>query len=360
LKKPEKSKHIFWEVIEMKMRYLGKTGILVSELCLGTATFGGQGVFQKTGEIDQKQADNIVGVALDSGINFFNTAAMYSDGLAEEILGKALGKRRQDAIIITKIKPYRVPGPNEGGLSRKHIIEGCEASLKRLGTDYIDLYQMHEVDYNTPLEVSLRAMDDLIRAGKVRHIGCSNPTGWYLMKALSISDKQGWDRFVSLEIMYSLLSREVEFELVPAALDQGVGILAWSPLHGGFLSGKYRRNKPWPEGTRFNVAGTGDIVWHVDTGKLFNIVDEMERIAGEHHITVSHVALGYMLRKPGINSLIIGVRNAKQLEENLKAVEWRMSPEEVASLDKISEPVKVYPYNPLGVLGQTNYSVSVS
>jgi aryl-alcohol dehydrogenase-like predicted oxidoreductase len=342
----------------MKMRFLGKTGVLVSELCLGSATFGGQGMFKKTGEIGQKEADFIVSMALDAGINLFNTAEVYSDGLAEEILGKALGKRRKEAIVITKIKTYRMPGPNDGGLSRKHIIEGCDASLKRLGTDYIDLYQIHEIDPDTPFEVSLRAMDDLIRAGKVRYIGCSNFTGWQLMKALSISDKQGCDRFVSLEIMYSLLAREVEYELVPAALDQGLGILAWSPLHGGFLSGKYRRGQPWPSGTRFTTAGTGDAVWQVNTEKLYDIVDELDRIAKEHNIAISHAALGYMLRKPGITTLIIGIRNAKQLEENLKATEWKMSLEEVARLDKLSEPVRVYPYNPLGPPGAMNYSVS--
>ena len=327
----------------MKMRLLGKTGLLVSEMCLGTATFGGLGVFKKTGEIGQNEADRIVNTALDAGINLFNTAEMYSDGLAEEILGKALGTRRKNAIIITKIKPVRIPGPNDGGLSRNHIINACDASLKRLGTDYIDLYQIHELDPLTPLEVTLRAMDDLVRQGKVRYIGCSNATGWKFMKALAISDHYGWERFVSLEVMYSLAAREAEYELVPVCLDQGIGILAWSPLHGGFLSGKYRRGQSFPSGTRFNNIKGGE-VWEVEPEKLFDIIDELDKIAKEHQATVSQAAMNYMLRKPGIVSLIFGNRDIKQLEENLKTVDWQMAPEEVERLDKLSEPTRRYPY----------------
>ena len=223
----------------MRMRFLGKTGIQVSELCLGTADFGSTGIYAKTGNIGQKEADSIVSMALEAGINTFNTAETYSNGNSEEILGKALGKRRQEAIVITKINPTQSPESNDGGLSRHHVINGCEASLRRLGTDYIDIYELHRFDPFTPLEVTLRAMDDLVRQGKVRYIGCSNFSGWQLMKALAISGENGWERFVTLEAMYSLASRWLEFELVPLCLDQGLGVLAFSPLHGGFLSGIY-------------------------------------------------------------------------------------------------------------------------
>lgn len=327
----------------MKMRFLGKTGIQVSELCLGTATFGSLGVYKKTGEIGQKEADFMVSMALEAGVNFFNTAEAYSDGLAEEILGKALGARRKEAIVITKVNATRSPGPNDGGLSRNHIIEGCNASLKRLGTDYIDLYELHRFDKYTPLEVSLRALDDLVRQGKVRYIGCSNFTGWQLMKVLAIAHENGWERLVTLEAMYSLASRWLEYELVPLCLDQGIGILAFSPLHGGFLSGKYRRGQPWPTGTRFDSPENTE-PWPIEPENLFNIVEELERIAREHNVTVSQTALNYLLRKPGINSLIIGMRTANQLAENLKATDWQMAPEEVARLDRISEPTRRYPY----------------
>jgi aryl-alcohol dehydrogenase-like predicted oxidoreductase len=326
----------------MKMRLLGTTGIQVSELCVGTANFGATGVYLQSGKITQKEANYIVSMALDAGINFFNTAERYSYGIAEEFFGKALGTRRKEAIIITKINPARKPGPNDGGLSRHHIIEGCHASLKRLRTDYIDIYQAHEFDKDTPLEVTLRALDDLVRDGKVRYIGCSNFTGWQLMKALSISEKNGWEKFVTLESKYSLACRGLEYELMPLCLDQGVAILPWSPLHGGYLTGKYRRGQPLPTGTRF--ASLEDKFWPVEPEKLFNIVDELDRIAKEHRATVSQSALNYLLQKPGVVSLIVGMRMAKQLEENLSVTEWQMTPEEVARLDKLSEPAQDYPY----------------
>ena len=326
----------------MKMRFLGKTGMQVSELCLGTGNFGAVGVYERSGHISQKDADYIIAMALDSGLNFFNTAERYSYGIAEEIFGKALGKRRQEAIVITKINPTRWPGPNDGGLSRKHIIEGCNASLKRLNTDYIDIYEIHEFDEYTPLEVALQALNDLVRYGKVRYIGCSNFTGWQLMKSLAISRENGWESFVTLEARYSLVSRMLEYELVPVCLDQGIAILAWSPLQGGYLSGKYRRGKPLPKGTRFD--NLEDKFFTVDPENLFDIVDELDLIAKEHKATVPQTALNYCLRKPGITSLIIGVRTVDQLEENLKATDWEMTPEEVDRLDRLSMPVQDYPY----------------
>jgi aryl-alcohol dehydrogenase-like predicted oxidoreductase len=327
----------------MKLRFLGKTGLMVSEICLGTANFMATGAYAGTGRIEQSDANRIVAAARDAGINFFNTAETYSDGNSETSLGKALGANRSEAIIISKVHPAHSPRPNDGGLSRKHIIEGCEASLKRLGTDYIDIYQFHMFDDHTPLEVTIRAMDDLVRSGKVRYIGCSNFSGWQLMKSLDISRENGWERFVTLEAMYSLVSRWAEFELVPLCLDQGVSLLAFSPLHGGFLSGKYRRNAPFPAGTRFlDMKDTGP--WPVEPEKLYDIIGVMEAIAADRNATVSQVALNYLLRKPAVNSLIIGVRTIKHLEENLKAMDWEITPGEVARLDKISEPVRYYPY----------------
>jgi aryl-alcohol dehydrogenase-like predicted oxidoreductase len=327
----------------MKMRFLGKTGLQVSVLCMGTATFGGLGEFAKSGTVSQKEADYLVSLALDAGINFFNTAEMYSQGLAEEYFGKALGPRRQDAIVITKVNPIPRPGKNDGGLSRKHIIEGCEASLKRLGMDYVDLYELHGFDPETRLEVTIRALDDLIKAGKIRYFGCSNFTAWQMMKGLAISEKYGLERFVTLEAMYSLASRELEYELVPACLDQGIAILAYSPMHAGLLSGKYRRGQPWPKGTRFDSPDKTD-PWPLEIEKLYDTVEELYRIASRRQVSVSQVAMNYVLQKPGVCSIIIGTRKAAQLQENLKAVEWDITAEETAGLDKISRPRQVSPY----------------
>jgi aryl-alcohol dehydrogenase-like predicted oxidoreductase len=327
----------------MRMRFLGQTGLQVSELCLGTGSFGGLGGLEIFGTIGQKDADYIVKTALDSGINFFNTAEGYSGGLAEEILGKSLGSRRKEAIIITKVDPARRPGPNDGGFSRKHLIEGCDASLKRLQTDYIDIYELHWLDEHTPLEVTLRTLDDLVRAGKVRYTGCSNFTGWQVMKCMAISRENGWTSFSTLEIQYNLSCRWPEFELVPVCLDQGLAILCYSPLHGGFLSGKYRRDKPWPAGTRLTSLENTE-PWPVEPDKLFATIDELDKVAEAHHATVSEAALNYLLKKPAVNAVIFGIRGVEQLKQNIKAVEWEITPQEVARLDKVSEPLRRYPY----------------
>jgi aryl-alcohol dehydrogenase-like predicted oxidoreductase len=327
----------------MKMRFLGQTGLQVSELCVGTASFGSTGVYEKSGNIGQNEADYVVNMAFDAGINFFNTAETYSDGKAEEILGQALGAKRHNAIVVTKVDSTRYPGPNDGGLSRKHIIEGCEASLKRLGTDYIDIYELHRFDAYTPLEVTLSALQDLVHQGKVRYIGCSNFSGWQLMKAIAISEAHGWEKLVTLEAQYSLASRWLEFEVVPVCLDQGLGILAFSPLHGGFLSGKYRRGQPWPQGTRFDNPQNTE-PWPIEVENLYDTVDLLDEIARAHNATVSQAALNYLLRKPGVNSLIVGLRTAGQLVENLKATDWLMTPAEVARLDRITQPKRRYPY----------------
>ena len=327
----------------MKMRFLGQTGIRVSELCFGTMTFGGRGDFFKiAGEVDQKEADIMVAMALDAGINFFDTADEYSQGLSEEICGKALGVRRKNVILATKVRTRTGPGPNDVGLSRHHILEGCNASLKRLGTDYIDLYQVHSSDPITPLEETLRVLDDLVRQGKVRYIGCSNFAAWQLMKALAVSDKYGWERFVSLQAFYSLLGRELENELVPLCLDQGMGILVWGPLSGGFLTGKYRREQPRPKGSRISELESSPRP--LDEEKGFDVVDELDLISKEHNVTVPQAALNYLLRKPGITSVIIGARTRQQLADNLKTTDWEMRSSEVARLDQITEPLPLYPY----------------
>jgi aryl-alcohol dehydrogenase-like predicted oxidoreductase len=326
----------------MTMRRLGRTGIKVSELCFGTMTFGGRKHFKLIGEVDQKTANRLVSTALDAGVNFFDTADVYSEGLAEEILGKALGGRRKDVILATKVRARMGPGPNDVGLSRHHILEGCHASLRRLGTDYIDLYQVHSFDPLTPLEETLRALDDLVRTGKVRYIGCSNFSGWQLMKALSISEKMGLERFVTLQAYYSLVARELEHELVPLCLDQDLGILPWSPLGGGFLTGKYRRGRARPSGARRSDAA--DQFLKFDEEKGFDIVDELERVAKAHNATITQAALNYLLRKPGVSSVIFGVRTGEQLADSLKATDWEMTSDEVARLDELSDLPRLYPY----------------
>jgi len=326
----------------MKMHFLGKTGIKVSELCFGTMTFGGRGRHKIIGEVSQKEADTLVGMALDAGVNFFDTADVYSEGLSEEICGKALGTRRKDIILATKVRARMGSGPNDVGLSRHHILEGCNASLKRLSTDYIDLYQVHSFDPITPLEETLQALDDLIRQGKVRYIGCSNFAGWQLMKALSISERYGWAKFVSLQALYSLMARELENELVPLCLDQGMGILVYSPLGGGFLTGKYRRGQPRPKGTRLSQAESSSLPF--DEEKGFNIVEQLDQIGKEHNATVAQAALNYLLHKKGITSVIIGARTGEQLTENLRTIDWEMTPAEVTKLDELTQPIPIYPY----------------
>jgi len=321
----------------MRKRALGATGLEVSELCLGTGTFGGTGSFKRSGEVGQDEANRIVALAMDNGINFFNSSEIYSDGLAEEILGKALGNKRKDAIIITKV------APRDGGLTKKHISEACDASLKRLGTDYIDIYQLHIFDATTDLSETLEAMDSLVKAGKVKYTGCSNFAGWQMMKALWLSDKNGWARFSTMEGKYSLMNREMENELIPACVDQGVSVFAYSPLYAGFLTGKYARNKPWPEGTRFPSL-TETARFPINPDRLFDIVDVLEEIAARYERPVSHVALNYLLRKPAVCSLITAVRNESQLEGNLSATDWEMSADDVKALDAVSEPEELYPY----------------
>lgn len=326
----------------MEMRFLGNTGMKVSVLCFGTMTFGGAGYWKRIGDHGQKEADLLVGSAIDRGINFFDTADIYSGGVSEELLGKALGPRRKDIVLATKVRGRMGKGPNDVGLSRHHIIEACHASLRRLGSDYIDLYQVHNVDPFTSFEETLRALDDLIRDGKVRYIGCSNYAGWHLMKSLAISLREHFERFITIQSYYSLLCRDIEYEVVPVCLDQNVGILPWSPLAGGFLTGKYRRGAPRPSSSRRSDP-EGNFL-QFDEEKGYDIVDELDRIAQAHGGTVAQTALQYLLRKPGVCSIVIGARTTGQLHDNLGALSWAMTDEEFRRLDAVTVPARVYPY----------------
>ena len=326
----------------MHYRQLGRSGLRVSVLTLGTMTFGGKGVFAKTGEIDPAGAKRLVDRCIAAGINLFDTADVYSWGVSEEILGAALKGRRDSVLVTTKARMRMGDGPNDAGLSRQHLIAACEASLKRLGTDWIDLYQLHEWDGQTPLEETLRALDDLVRGGKVRYVGCSNYSGWHLMKALGIAERQGLERFVSQQIHYTLEAREAEYELVPIAVDQGVGIMVWSPLAGGLLSGKYRRGQPHPPGSR-HLTDWGEPPIR-DQGRLYAIVETLVAIAEERGVTPAQVALTWLLGRPGVCTLVIGARSEEQLAANLAAAGLQLSAEECARLEQVSAPPLLYPY----------------
>ncbi len=326
----------------MRYRQLGRSGLRVSVLTLGTMTFGGKGVFAKTGETDLAGARRLVDRCIEAGINLFDTADVYSWGVSEEILGEALKGRRDRVLITTKARMTMGEGPNDAGLSRQHLIKACEASLKRLGTDWIDLYQLHEWDGQTPLEETLRALDDLVRAGKVRYVGCSNYAGWQLMKALGIAERRGLERFVSQQIHYTLEAREAEYELVPIAVDQGVGIMVWSPLAGGLLSGKYRRGQPHPPGSR-HLTDWGEPPIR-DEGRLYAIVEELVAIGAERGVAPAVVALAWLLGRPGVATLVVGARSEAQLDANLAAAELELSAEEVARLERVSALPLIYPY----------------
>ena len=326
----------------MQYRQLGRSGLRVSVLTLGTMTFGGVGVFAKTGETGLAGAQRLVDRCIEAGVNLFDTADVYSWGVSEEIVGKVLKAKRQSVLITTKARMTMGEGPNDAGLSRQHLIAACEASLKRLGTDWIDLYQIHEWDGQTPVEETLRALDDLVRAGKVRYVGCSNYAGWQLMKALGVSERLGLERFVSQQIHYTLEAREAEYELLPIAVDQGVGIMVWSPLAGGLLSGKYRRGQPHPAGSR-HLTDWGEPPIR-DEGRLYDIVEELVAIAGERDVTAAQVALAWLLGRPGVVTLVIGARDERQLDANLAAAELELTGEERARLDRVSAPPLLYPY----------------
>src|SRR6516164_1646182 len=326
----------------MEYRQLGNSGLRVSVLSLGTMTFGGTSIFSKVGSTDIDGACRQVDLCLDSGVNLFDTANAYSDGMSEEILGQALKGRRDQVLVATKARMVVGDGPNDGGVSRYHLIRECEKSLRRLKTDHIDLYQLHEWDGQTPLEETLEALDTLVRSGKVRYVGASNYSGWHLMKALAASERHGYVRFVSQQIYYSLQGRDPENELVPISIDQGLGILVWSPLAGGLLSGKYRRGKQPPEGSR-HLTDWGEPPVY-DQEKLYDIVEELVTVADSHGVSGAQVALAYLLNKPAVTSLIIGARTDAQLADNLAAAKLVLTPDEQARLDKVSLPPSQYPY----------------
>lgn len=325
----------------MEMRLLGRSGLQVSALSFGTMTFGGEGRFEAIGKIQVDEARRLVDICLDAGVNLFDTADIYSWGASETILAQALGNRRKDVLIATKVFARMGDGPNDIGLSRHYIMNACEASLRRLGTDYIDIYQAHSFDGLTPLEETLRAFDDLVRSGKVRYIGCSNFSAWHLMKALAISDRQGLERFAGQQIYYSLISREAEWELVPLGLDQGVGILVWSPLAFGFLSGKVRRGQTAASESRQSRMPVPGLT---DEQKGYAILDVLEEVARARGVSMAQAALNYVRRKPGVASVIIGARNEQQLRDNLASANWDLDADEIRRLDEISAVPLPYPY----------------
>jgi aryl-alcohol dehydrogenase-like predicted oxidoreductase len=329
-------------VSSVEYRTLGRSGLRVSVLTMGTMTFGGAGGFAKVGSTDVDEARRQVDMCLDAGVNLIDTANIYSAGLSEEIVGEVLAGRRDEVLVATKVRMAMGAGPNDAGLSRHHVVSGCEASLRRLRTDYIDLYQVHEWDGVTPLEETLQALDLLVRSGKVRYVGCSNYAGWQLMKALGTASLHGLPRFVSQQIYYSLQAREAEYELIPAAVDQGLGVLVWSPLAGGLLSGKYRRDQRPDSGSRQLTDWNEPPVY--DQEKLYDTVDVLLEVGAEHGVSAAQVALAYLLRKPAVTSLVIGARTAAQLADNLASAELKLSDSDLERLDKVSQPPLLYPY----------------
>lgn len=323
----------------MKYKKLGRTGLLVSELCFGTMTFGGKGFWNVIGQLPQKAADNLVAQVLDAGINFIDTANIYSEGESEKILGKALGDGRKDVVLATKVLGPMGTGVNETGLSRKHIMQAVEGSLTRLGTDYIDLYQIHGYDPLTPLEETMRALDDLVRSGKVRYIGCSNLAAWQIMKSIWVSDRHNLHRFESLQAYYTIAGRDLEREIIPLLQDQQMGLMVWSPLAGGLLSGKYSRESKGPDNSR----RTDFDFPPVDKQRAFNVIDVMREIAADHEATVAQIGLAWLLHQPVVTSIIIGSKTGEQLTENLAAPEVKFSADELDRLDNISALPPEYP-----------------
>jgi aryl-alcohol dehydrogenase-like predicted oxidoreductase len=325
----------------MRYEQLGRTGIFVSGVSLGTMTFGGAGTppWDNMGALDQKAADRLVGLALDSGVNLFDTADMYAAGESEEILGRALGTRRDEVVVATKVYGTMGPGPNDQGLSRLHITRALEASLRRLGTDHIDLYQIHGFDPITPIEETLAALDDAVRQGKVRYIGASNFAAWQLMKALGTSDLRSLSRFVSLQAYYSLAGRDLEREILPLLRDQGLGLLVWSPLAGGFLSGKFDRSGHTDSAAR-RVRGQ---LPPVDVERGYDTVDALRVVAARHETGVAAVALAWVLAQPGVSSVIAGARRPEQLSENLAAAELVLTEQDLKELDAVSGHPAAYP-----------------
>jgi aryl-alcohol dehydrogenase-like predicted oxidoreductase len=326
----------------MEYRQLGRCGLRVSAMTLGTMGFAGAGQFSDVGQVDLAGARRQIDMAIDAGINLIDTADIYSMGASEELVGEALSGRRDRVLLGTKARFAMGPGPNDAGLSRHHLIEACEASLRRLGTDHIDLYQVHEWDGQTPLEETLGALDDLVRAGKVRYVGCSNFAAWQVMKALGIAERRLLPRFVSQQVYLSLQERSAEYEIVPSAIDQGLGLLIWSPLAGGLLSGKYRRAQPPPPGSRHAGQWSEPPVY--DEDRLYDTVEVLLEIAADHGVSAAQVALAWLLGRPGVTTVIVGARTEEQLADNLAAAELELSAHERARLEEVSRPNLLYPF----------------
>jgi aryl-alcohol dehydrogenase-like predicted oxidoreductase len=322
----------------MNYRPLGRTGLRVSELGFGTMTFGGTSFWATFGTQGRTEAGNLVSRALDVGINFFDTADIYSEGESEKLLGKALGKRRKDIVLATKVHGRVGPGPNDAGLSRKHILDGIDASLTRLGTDYVDLYQIHGFDSRTPLDETIRALDAIVHAGKARYIGCSNLAAWQIMKALGVSERHGWVRFDSLQAYYSIASRDLEREVVPLLLDQDVGLLVWSPLAGGFLTDKFAQGTAPVEArrTKFDFPP-------IDKERALKCIAVMREIGSAQGVSVARIGLAWLLQQKVVSSLIIGAKDQKQLDDNLQAADVKLTAEELSSLNKASTIPPEYP-----------------
>ncbi|HXS07140.1 MAG TPA: aldo/keto reductase [Rhizomicrobium sp.] len=327
----------------MEYRLLGRSGFKVPALTFGTGTFGGKGEFFKAwGETDAKEATRLVDICLEAGVTMFDSADVYSDGASEEVLAAAIKGRRNQVLISTKFTFRAGEGANDVGSSRFHIVEATDAALRRLGTDHIDLVQLHGFDAQTPPEETLSAFDALIRAGKIRYIGVSNWSGWHLMKSLSVSEKYGFPRYVAHQAYYSLIGRDYEWELMPLALDQGVGCVVWSPLGWGRLTGKIRRGQPWPKQSRLHgTVGSGP---QMEDDYLYQVVDALDAVAGETGKTVPQIALNWLLQRPSVATVVVGARNEEQLRANLGAVGWSLTPQQIANLDAASERPKTYPY----------------
>ena len=326
----------------MEYRQLGRSGLRVSTLTMGTMTFGGRGMFENLGTTDVEGAQRQIDLCVDHGVNLVDTADMYSQGVSEEIVGQAVKSHRDDVLLATKVRMAMGDGPNSAGLSRQHIVAACEASLHRLDVEHIDLYQVHAWDGQTPLEETLEALDTLVRKGKIRYIGCSNYSAWHIMKALGVSDLRGYQRFVSQQIHYTLQAREAENELVPVSIDQGLGILVWSPIAGGLLSGKFRRGQDSPETSRHLGEWSEPPVQ--DQERLYDIVEVAAEVADAHGVSVAQVANAWLLHKPGVTSLVVGARTEEQLADNLAAADLALTDDEMRRLDEVSATPLLYPY----------------
>lgn len=328
------------ERLRMEYRTLGASGLRVSTISVGSVTFGQNA--EGIGGVDSTDARRLVDQLIDAGVNLIDTADVYSGGEAESIVGAAISGRRDALLVATKVRLPTGPGPNDAGLSRQHIIAACEASLRRLNMDHIDLYQVHAWDGLTPIEETMSALTSLVQQGKVRYLGCSNYSAWHVMKALAASAQRGLEHFVSHQLYYSLINREAEYELFPVGIDQGVGSLIWSPLAGGLLSGKYRRDAEAPAGSRHTLE------WHEppvpDWAFVYDVVDTLAAIAEGRGATAAQVALAYTLGKPGVSSVIVGAKSAAQLADNLAAADIVLSAEERDTLDQVSAPPLIYPY----------------